>query len=54
MVLAQLTPARQELTERATVSLSEIGFSLHGISPTTATRVTADLRKVRETLGDLG
>ena len=54
MVLAQLTPAGQELTERATVSLSEIGFSLHGISATAATRVTADLRKVRETLGDLG
>jgi len=27
---------------------------LHGISETTATRVTADLRKVREALGDLG
>jgi DNA-binding MarR family transcriptional regulator len=53
-ILAQLTPAGQELTERATVSLSEIGFCLHGISATTATRVTADLRKVREALGDLG
>jgi DNA-binding MarR family transcriptional regulator len=53
-ILAQLTPAGHEMTERATLSLSEIGFGLHGISATTATRVTADLRKVREALGDLG
>jgi DNA-binding MarR family transcriptional regulator len=52
-ILAQLTPAGHEMTERATVSLSAIGFGLHGISETTATRVTADLRKVREALGDL-
>jgi DNA-binding MarR family transcriptional regulator len=51
--LAQLTSAGHQMAEFASGSLAEIGFGLHGISAATASQVTADLRKVREALGDL-
>jgi hypothetical protein len=42
------------MAERASTALAEIGFGLRGISDATASRVTADLRKVRAALGDVG
>ncbi len=53
-ILARLTGEGLQVAERASDALAQIGFGLHGISDATASRVTADLRKVREALGDLG
>jgi DNA-binding MarR family transcriptional regulator len=53
-ILARLTEQGNEMAERASTALAEIGFGLRGISDATASRVTADLRKVRAALGDVG
>jgi DNA-binding MarR family transcriptional regulator len=53
-VLAELTPRGRQAAEQASAALAEINFGLHDTSEATADRVTADLRKVREALGDLG
>ena len=53
-VLAELTPAGRQAAERASAALAEVNFGLRDTSEATAARVTADLRKVREALGDLG
>jgi len=42
------------MAEKASSALAEVGFGLKDISDSTANRVTADLRKVREALGDFG
>jgi DNA-binding MarR family transcriptional regulator len=53
-VLAQLTPPGRQAAERASAALAEVSFGLRDTSEATAARVTADLRQVREALGDLG
>jgi DNA-binding MarR family transcriptional regulator len=53
-ILARLTPKGLRTAEQASSALAEVGFGLKGISDATADRVTADLRKVREALGDFG
>jgi DNA-binding MarR family transcriptional regulator len=53
-ILARLTPQGHRMAEKASAALAEVGFGLKGTSAATANRVTADLRKVREALGDLG
>lgn len=53
-ILAQLTREGHHAAERSSSALAEVGFGLPGVSEATASRVTADLRKVREALGDLG
>ena len=53
-ILARLTPQGHRMAEKASAALAEVGFGLKGTSAATASRVTADLRKVREALGDLG
>jgi DNA-binding MarR family transcriptional regulator len=53
-ILAQLTPKGHEMVEKASAALAEVGFGLKGISDATASRVTADLRRVRQALGDVG
>jgi DNA-binding MarR family transcriptional regulator len=52
-ILARLTPKGLQRAVQASSALAEIGFGLNGISDVTAVRVTADLRKVREMLGDV-
>jgi DNA-binding MarR family transcriptional regulator len=53
-ILARLTPKGLRTAEQASSALAGVGFGLKGISDATADRVTADLRKVREALGDFG
>lgn len=52
-ILARLTPKGLQTAVTASSALAEIGFGLSGISDVIAARVTADLRKVREMLGDV-
>lgn len=52
-ILARLTPKGLQTAVKASSALAEIGFGLSGISDVIAARVTADLRKVREMLGDV-
>ncbi len=53
-VLAQLTPQGRQAAERASAALAEVNFGLRDTSEAAAARVAADLRNVREALGDLG
>ncbi len=53
-ILAELTAEGVQRAERASSELAERGFGLPGISATAASRITADLRQVRQALGDLG
>jgi DNA-binding MarR family transcriptional regulator len=54
IVLARLTSDGYQMAERTSAALAEIGFGLGAVSTVTASQVTADLRKVREALGDSG
>jgi DNA-binding MarR family transcriptional regulator len=53
-ILAELTAEGLQMAERASSELAGIGFGLPDISAATASRITADLRTVRQALGDLG
>jgi len=53
-ILARLTPEGDKLAERATRALADIGYGLGDVSATTASQVTAALRRVRQAVGDLG
>jgi DNA-binding MarR family transcriptional regulator len=53
-ILAELTAEGLQLAERASTELAGKGFGLPDISTATASRITADLRTVRQALGDLG
>jgi DNA-binding MarR family transcriptional regulator len=53
-ILARLTPEGDKLAERATRALADIGYGLGDASATTASQVTAALRRVRQAVGDLG
>jgi DNA-binding MarR family transcriptional regulator len=53
-ILARLTPDGHQAAEQATLALAGVGYGLADISETTARRITADLRKVRQAAGDLG
>ena len=53
-VLAELTAQGRQAAEHASAALAEVNFGLRDTSEATAVRVTGDLRKVREALGDLG
>jgi hypothetical protein len=52
--LAALSAEGLYTAERASTELAGIAFGLPGISAATASRITADLRTVRQALGDLG
>src|SRR6266699_5807082 len=54
VILARLTSDGDQMAERTSAALAEIGFGLGDVSTVTASQVTADLRKVREALGDFG
>ena len=54
IILARLTSDGDQIAERASAALAEIVFGLGDVSTITASQVTADLRKVREALGDFG
>lgn len=51
-VLAELTSAGQVAARAATAALSDVGFGMPGIDEEVADRITADLRRVRRSLGD--
>jgi hypothetical protein len=53
-ILAALSAEGLYTAERASTELAGIAFGLPGISAATASRITADLRTVRQALGDLG
>lgn len=53
-ILARLTPDGHQTAGQATLALAGVGYGLADISETTASRITADLRKVRQAAGDLG
>jgi DNA-binding MarR family transcriptional regulator len=53
-VLAVLTRKGRERAQKASAALAEVGFGLKDIPDAIANRVTADLRQVREALGDFG
>ena len=53
-ILARLTPEGLQAAKRASLALAGVGFGLRDVSAETARQVTADLRKVRDALGDLG
>ena len=53
-VLAELTAQGRQAAGHASAALAEVNFGLRDTSEATAVRVTGDLRKIREALGDLG
>jgi DNA-binding MarR family transcriptional regulator len=52
-ILARLTPAGDDMAERATKALAGIGYGLGDVPAASATQVTAALRRIRQALGDL-
>ncbi|MFC4909396.1 MarR family transcriptional regulator [Actinomadura gamaensis] len=53
VVLATITDAGRELAEAATAALHDADFGLPGLSPARAAAITAALRAVRASAGDL-
>jgi DNA-binding MarR family transcriptional regulator len=53
VVLAEITSAGRDLAEEATRALHEASFGLPDLTPEQATEVTATLRAVRVSVGDL-
>jgi DNA-binding MarR family transcriptional regulator len=53
-VLARLTPEGDDLAERATKALAGIGYGLGDVSAAGASQLTAALRRIRQSIGDLG
>ena len=53
VVLATITPAGRALAEEATAALNQASFGLPGISTEQAVEITAVLRPVRASAGDL-
>jgi DNA-binding MarR family transcriptional regulator len=52
-ILARLTPEGDDLAERATKALAGIGYGLGDVSAAGARQLTAALRRVRQSIGDL-
>jgi DNA-binding MarR family transcriptional regulator len=53
VVLASITPAGRDLAEEATLALNEAGFGIAALPAESAAAITAVLRQVRLTTGDL-
>jgi len=53
-ILARLTPEGDDLAERATKALAGIGYGLGDVSAAGASQLTAALRRIRQSIGDLG
>ncbi|MFB4318595.1 MarR family winged helix-turn-helix transcriptional regulator [Actinomadura sp. 21ATH] len=53
VVLAAITPAGRELAEEATAALHDADFGLPGLAPDEAAAITAALRAVRVSAGDV-